>query len=187
MRIGQLALKFGANDFGSLMIEENVVAAAGTRFPNYRGRNSPHDRRGRLFPPTSRRFLPAHGVKCGKITEWPFVGCLGLCGCKDSVIASFIIHTSPFRDPRPRIDQALQRPAARANRGVGGDQFPRQGRADLRIVGAQRGGKDHGAANLEHDPQTTSGTATIDGYDVRHPVGPSAAAHRVHVGQHRRL
>jgi cyclic dehypoxanthinyl futalosine synthase len=32
MRIGQLALKFGANDFGSLMIEENVVAAAGTRF-----------------------------------------------------------------------------------------------------------------------------------------------------------
>ncbi|MDZ7620183.1 MAG: cyclic dehypoxanthinyl futalosine synthase [Patescibacteria group bacterium] len=30
--IGQLALQFGANDFGSLMIEENVVAAAGTRF-----------------------------------------------------------------------------------------------------------------------------------------------------------
>jgi cyclic dehypoxanthinyl futalosine synthase len=30
--IGQLALRFGANDFGSLMIEENVVAAAGTRF-----------------------------------------------------------------------------------------------------------------------------------------------------------
>jgi cyclic dehypoxanthinyl futalosine synthase len=29
---GQLALRFGANDFGSLMIEENVVAAAGTRF-----------------------------------------------------------------------------------------------------------------------------------------------------------
>jgi cyclic dehypoxanthinyl futalosine synthase len=32
MRIGQLALRFGANDFGSLMIEENVVAAAGTHF-----------------------------------------------------------------------------------------------------------------------------------------------------------
>lgn len=30
--IGALALRFGANDFGSLMIEENVVAAAGTRF-----------------------------------------------------------------------------------------------------------------------------------------------------------
>jgi cyclic dehypoxanthinyl futalosine synthase len=29
--IGQLALKFGANDMGSLMIEENVVAAAGAR------------------------------------------------------------------------------------------------------------------------------------------------------------
>ncbi|OHB71410.1 MAG: dehypoxanthine futalosine cyclase [Planctomycetes bacterium RBG_13_63_9] len=32
LRIGQLALRFGANDFGSLMIEENVVAAAGTTF-----------------------------------------------------------------------------------------------------------------------------------------------------------
>jgi cyclic dehypoxanthinyl futalosine synthase len=32
MQVGQLALRFGANDFGSLMIEENVVAAAGTQF-----------------------------------------------------------------------------------------------------------------------------------------------------------
>jgi cyclic dehypoxanthinyl futalosine synthase len=32
LAIGQLALRFGANDFGSLMIEENVVAAAGTSF-----------------------------------------------------------------------------------------------------------------------------------------------------------
>jgi cyclic dehypoxanthinyl futalosine synthase len=32
LKIGQLALCFGANDLGSLMIEENVVAAAGTRF-----------------------------------------------------------------------------------------------------------------------------------------------------------
>jgi cyclic dehypoxanthinyl futalosine synthase len=32
IRIGQLALRCGANDFGSLMIEENVVAAAGTHF-----------------------------------------------------------------------------------------------------------------------------------------------------------
>ncbi|MDL2267847.1 dehypoxanthine futalosine cyclase [Desulfovibrio sp. OttesenSCG-928-G15] len=30
--IAQLALRFGANDFGSLMIEENVVAAAGVSF-----------------------------------------------------------------------------------------------------------------------------------------------------------
>ena len=29
-KIGQLALFFGANDMGSLMIEENVVASAGT-------------------------------------------------------------------------------------------------------------------------------------------------------------
>jgi len=32
MSVGQLALRFGANDFGSLMIEENVVASAGTSF-----------------------------------------------------------------------------------------------------------------------------------------------------------
>ena len=30
--VGQLALKWGANDFGSTMIEENVVAAAGVQF-----------------------------------------------------------------------------------------------------------------------------------------------------------
>jgi cyclic dehypoxanthinyl futalosine synthase len=32
LAVGSLALRFGANDMGSLMIEENVVAAAGTRF-----------------------------------------------------------------------------------------------------------------------------------------------------------
>ena len=31
-KIGQIALAFGANDMGSTMIEENVVAAAGVRF-----------------------------------------------------------------------------------------------------------------------------------------------------------
>jgi cyclic dehypoxanthinyl futalosine synthase len=30
--VAQLALFYGANDFGSLMIEENVVAAAGCSF-----------------------------------------------------------------------------------------------------------------------------------------------------------
>jgi cyclic dehypoxanthinyl futalosine synthase len=31
-KIGQVSLRFGANDFGSLMIEENVVSAAGASF-----------------------------------------------------------------------------------------------------------------------------------------------------------
>jgi len=31
-KIGQLSLRFGANDFGSLMIEENVVSSAGAQF-----------------------------------------------------------------------------------------------------------------------------------------------------------
>jgi cyclic dehypoxanthinyl futalosine synthase len=30
MKIGQVALGFGADDMGSVMIEENVVSAAGT-------------------------------------------------------------------------------------------------------------------------------------------------------------
>ena len=32
LKIGQMALRFGANDLGSLMIEENVVAATGVRY-----------------------------------------------------------------------------------------------------------------------------------------------------------
>jgi cyclic dehypoxanthinyl futalosine synthase len=32
LAMGQLSMRFGANDFGSVMIEENVVAAAGTSF-----------------------------------------------------------------------------------------------------------------------------------------------------------
>jgi cyclic dehypoxanthinyl futalosine synthase len=32
MKIGQIALHFGANDFGSIMMEENVVSAAGTTY-----------------------------------------------------------------------------------------------------------------------------------------------------------
>ena len=30
--VGQVALRYGANDFGSIMIEENVVSSAGTTF-----------------------------------------------------------------------------------------------------------------------------------------------------------
>jgi cyclic dehypoxanthinyl futalosine synthase len=37
LTVGQMALRFGANDLGSLMIEENVVAAAGTRFRTNEG------------------------------------------------------------------------------------------------------------------------------------------------------
>ena len=32
MKIGQVALGFGADDMGSIMIEENVVSAAGTTY-----------------------------------------------------------------------------------------------------------------------------------------------------------
>jgi cyclic dehypoxanthinyl futalosine synthase len=32
IKLAQVALRFGANDFGSTMIEENVVASAGVRY-----------------------------------------------------------------------------------------------------------------------------------------------------------
>jgi cyclic dehypoxanthinyl futalosine synthase len=32
LKLGQVALRFGANDMGSVMIEENVVSAAGAHF-----------------------------------------------------------------------------------------------------------------------------------------------------------
>jgi cyclic dehypoxanthinyl futalosine synthase len=32
LKLGQVALQFGANDMGSVMIEENVVSAAGAHF-----------------------------------------------------------------------------------------------------------------------------------------------------------
>jgi cyclic dehypoxanthinyl futalosine synthase len=31
-KIGQVALRYGCNDFGSIMIEENVVSAAGAHY-----------------------------------------------------------------------------------------------------------------------------------------------------------
>ena len=30
-KVGQIALQYGANDYGSVMMEENVVSAAGTK------------------------------------------------------------------------------------------------------------------------------------------------------------
>ena len=36
LKVGQMALRFGCNDFGSLMIEENVVSAASTTHPRPR-------------------------------------------------------------------------------------------------------------------------------------------------------
>jgi cyclic dehypoxanthinyl futalosine synthase len=54
MKIGQVALHFGANDFGSVMMEENVVSAAGT---TYRTTVEEMERliRGAGFAPRRRR------------------------------------------------------------------------------------------------------------------------------------
>ncbi len=54
MKIGQIALRFGANDFGSLMMEESVVSAAGTTFQTTE-KEMEHLIRGAGFTPVRRR------------------------------------------------------------------------------------------------------------------------------------
>ena len=58
MRIGQVALGFGADDMGSMMIEENVVCAAGHDVPHARPRSRPHDPRAGQDPGAARHALP---------------------------------------------------------------------------------------------------------------------------------
>ncbi len=60
-KIGQVSLRFGANDFGSLMIEENVVSAAGRALPPHRGRDRPRHPGGRLRPQAPDDGLPHRG------------------------------------------------------------------------------------------------------------------------------
>ena len=51
IKVGQMALRFGANDFGSLMMEENVVSAAGTTYRTTIARDrAPHPRRRATSP-----------------------------------------------------------------------------------------------------------------------------------------
>ncbi|MEO6847991.1 MAG: cyclic dehypoxanthinyl futalosine synthase [Chthoniobacterales bacterium] len=55
-KIGQIALKFGANDFGSVMMEENVVNSAGTTF--------------RLDAPEIERLIHQAGYKARRRNNW---------------------------------------------------------------------------------------------------------------------
>jgi cyclic dehypoxanthinyl futalosine synthase len=55
-QIGQIALQFGANDFGSVMMEENVVSAAGTIF--------------RLNEATMQRLIRELGLSPHRRNNW---------------------------------------------------------------------------------------------------------------------
>ena len=55
-QIGQIALKFGANDFGSVMMEENVVSSAGTTF--------------RTDEATIRRLITEFGYEPHRRNNW---------------------------------------------------------------------------------------------------------------------
>ena len=184
------------------MIEENVVAAAGTQFSHHRGRNPPRDRRGGLRPPAAEcvlragRRVPTERRRTGtrrlQIVVLRFRAAYGrLRAGRTAAVrtrASASRRSLPTRhDPRPRTDQALRRPAARAVRGAGRDQLPRPAGADLRPAGAQRGGQDHGPA----DPQHGAAAHRRHGHDQRlrraHAARPGPPPDRLHVGQHGRL
>ena len=59
-KIGQIALKFGANDFGSVMMEENVVSSAGTTFRL----NARRYRSTSFAKPVINRIAAAPGISC---------------------------------------------------------------------------------------------------------------------------
>ena len=59
-KIGQLGLYFGANDMGSLMIEENVVSVGGDRASPDAGPDQAVNPRGRLHSPATQRILRVH-------------------------------------------------------------------------------------------------------------------------------
>ena len=58
MKIGQVALEFGADDLGSVMIEENVVSAAGHDPPRVDGRLHPRDQGARQDARAARHAVP---------------------------------------------------------------------------------------------------------------------------------
>ena len=58
MKIGQVALEFGADDLGSIMIEENVVSAAGTTYRALDRGLRAHDQGDREDPRAARHALP---------------------------------------------------------------------------------------------------------------------------------
>ena len=58
MKIGQVALEFGADDLGSMMIEENVVSAAGTTYRATDRRLRPHDPGARQDAGAARHAVP---------------------------------------------------------------------------------------------------------------------------------
>ena len=69
MKIGQVALHFGADDLGSVMLEENVVSAAGTTVPRDGRGLLPDDPRRRQAARAARHVLPARAGQRPPLTR----------------------------------------------------------------------------------------------------------------------
>ena len=131
MKIGQVALEFGADDLGSIMIEENVVSAAGTTYRastddfvrTIRPRQDPGaarhalPRRPRLELTISTRARRSTGasIRIGLLTEASHPS-----GSLDAG------HASPPGSPRRRV--AARRASRRRGRGRAGPRAADAGR-----------------------------------------------------------
>ena len=65
LKVLEMGLHFGGNDVGSVMLEENVVKAAGTQQLHHRRRAAPHHPRCRLQARAARHALPHHVPELG--------------------------------------------------------------------------------------------------------------------------
>ena len=68
-KVGQLSLAYGSNDMGSVMIEENVVRAAGAEYLHGRSRDRPQHRERGL-----RREAPQHALRHPRRSVLPHAG-----------------------------------------------------------------------------------------------------------------
>ncbi len=89
-KVGQLSLAYGANDMGSVMIEENVVRAAGAELLHGRVRDRPQHRERRI-----RRQASQHALRDPRRSDFPRARRYRAC-------SSWPCARGRRRQPRPR-------------------------------------------------------------------------------------
>ena len=169
------------------MIEENVVAAAGTSFRASRGRHPPGDCRSRLSSPPAECVLRMRPG--GRSAVWYALGPNARQRRGNCIRGAGLLRPRYGRrhDSRSRIDEALRRPAARPARGAGRDQLPRPAGQIYGLLGPNGAGKTTALRILS----TVLAADRRHGHDQRlrrgHPAVAGPPPDRLHVGQHGRL
>ena len=201
-KIGQVALFFGANDMGSLMIEENVVSSAGTvyhlslaeikraiREAGYipRQRNvfyqyidqEPAEALVEAGRRVSAAVLARTRSYCGRFVGQAFQPDSGHSGWRCLTYLGDVIC-----DPGSGAVQTLSRLSARLEERDHGYLVRMHARRDLRAARAQRGRQDDDAADLEHGLEADGWPRDRGGARCLDRSAGGAGEHRLHVGQH---